>query len=149
MESQLHQLEDVLQIPVVQLRSGDYSKMLFSARELLAHSSHCCIVMAANHSSKKLQRLKDLYSCISLMNRLQRQLRKDYLSLNTSIIGVYPSLAYPVCVYEISTVADSYVSGNVLPREGSALFIAVKQLISKLLGVNPAVGGLGLILYKE
>lgn len=149
MESQFHQLEDVLQIPVVQLHAGEYSKTLFSARELLANSSHCCIAIAATHSSKKLQNLKDLYSCISLLSRLQRQLCIDYLSLDSSIIGVYPSLEYPACVYEISTAADTYVSGNVLPRNGSALLIAVKQLISKFLGVNPAVGGLGLILYKE
>ena len=77
------------------------------------------------------------------------KLCNEYPSLHTSLIGIYPSLEYPACVYELNTNADRYVSANVLPYTGSALISTVKYLIDKFLGANPAVGGLGLTLYKE
>ena len=49
----------------------------------------------------------------------------------------------------MNTSADRYVSSNILPNTGSALTRAIKEFITKLLGANPAVGGLGLLLYKE
>ena len=95
------------------------------------------------------QNMMSLYKNISALKRLQGQLCNENPSLYSSLIGIYPTLDYPACVYELNTNAERYVTENVLPHAGSPLKSAVKRLISKLLGVNPAVGGLGLILYEE
>ena len=106
-------------------------------------------VVPTTKQSNKLKSFNNLYRCTSLLRRIRRRLCIDDPSLKVVLIGVYPSLDYPACVYEMNTSADRYVSSNILPNTGSALTRAIKEFITKLLGANPAVGGLGLLLYKE
>tara|TARA_R110000823_G_scaffold9570_2_gene33274 strand:+ start:14672 stop:15121 length:450 start_codon:yes stop_codon:yes gene_type:complete len=149
MQEQFFQLEDVLQAPIAQLDDYNQAATLQKAKQLLNTSTQSCIVVATSTSNHKLQNIKTLYRSMVALKILQRKLCNEYPSLHTSLIGIYPSLEYPACVYELNTNADRYVSANVLPYTGSALISTVKYLIDKFLGANPAVGGLGLTLYKE
>lgn len=148
-EKKHSQLEEVLQSPIVQLDAANQAVILINVKQLLSASAHCCIVIATSTSSNKLKNITTLYKSLAALKNIQRQLcAKDSL-LTASLIGIYPSLEYPACVYELNTNADSYVSSNVLPHAGSALINTAKFLISKFLGANPAVGALGLVLHKE
>ncbi len=148
-DKSFYQLEGVLQTPIVELEHEKHYAELPNVKHLINNSPHCCIVVATSTGSNKLQNLKNLYRCMSLLKRLRRQLCEEYPSLETNLIGIYPSLDYPACVYELNTNAARYVANNVLPYPSSPLISTIKHLISKLLGTNPAVGGLGLTVYKE
>lgn len=148
-DQQFYQLREALQIPVVQLDTDNHSATLLDAKNVLNSSAHCCIVVATSISRNKFQNIKNLHRSMTLLKHLQRQLCIEYPILRVRLIGIYPSLDYPACVYELKTDAERYVTRNVLPHGGSPLKSTIKYLISKLLGANPSVGGLGLTLYKE
>lgn len=148
-QEQLSQLRDLLQSPIAHLEPDNQSATLLNARQMLEASAHCCIVVATSTNSNKFKNIKNLYRGMAALKSLQRQLCKEYPPLHASLIGVYPSLESPACVYELNTNADGYIARNVLPYAGSPLVNTLKHLVSKLLGANPAVGGLGLTLYKE
>ena len=147
-EEFLH-LKKVLHSHILILEIDEEALTLLKTRRILETSGQCCIVLATCTTSNKLRNINNLYRGAAVLKRLQRQLCSEYPSLQTSLIGIYPSLEYPACVYELNTNADRYVEGNVLPYASSPLISTIKYLISKLLGANPAVGGLGLSLYKE
>src|SRR5690554_5606497 len=147
--TRLSQLNDVLLAPILTLSLNDDSVTQLNAKSLLESDKQCCIVSATSTSNNTLTNIKSLYKSMSALKRLQKIFCYEYPSIHTSLIGIYPSLDYPACVYELNTDAERYVTGNVLPYAGSPFKSTVKYLISKLLGANPAVGGLGLILYKE
>jgi len=148
-EKRLCQLEDVLQLRVVQVDPEKCSVVFSDAKHLLDNSDHFCVVVATSNNSSKLRNLRDLFRCMSQLKRLQRKLSKEYPFLDTSLIGIYPSLEYPACVYELNTKAARYVTENVLPHSDKLLVMIIKYLASKLLRANPTIGGLGLTVYKE
>jgi hypothetical protein len=146
---QLSQLKDVLQSPVVLLELADQPMAMRQARQILENSMHCCIIAPTSQSNQKLRNIINLYQSMAVLKKLQRQFCNEYSLSETSLIGIYPSLEYPACVYQLHTNADHYVSTNVLPYNNSALISTAKYFAQKLLGANPAIGGLGLILYRE
>jgi hypothetical protein len=148
-KEEFSQLEDVLQSPVVTLKLGDPTLTLLETRTILESSKHCCIVAGTSIGSHKLVNLKTLYHNMVTLNKLRRQLHQEYCLSDTSLIGIYPSLQYPACVYQLNTNADRYVSANVLPCDNSAVIGTIKYFIGRLLGVNPAVGGLGLLVHRK
>jgi|GEM_PF-2754975 len=148
-EEPFSQLKDVLQSPIAHLDLNNPAATLLKARQMLDTSAHCCIVVATSTSSHKYQNIKNLYRSMTILKGLHQRLSKEHSSLHASLIGVYPSLEYPACVYEINTYADQYVTKNVLPYAGFSLVNTIKYLVGKLIGANPAVGGLGLSLYSE
>ncbi len=149
MNDHLPQLAAVLEVSIIQIDQNNPDDVFSDAKQLLSQNSECCIVVPTTKQSNKLKSFNNLYRCTSLLRRIRRRLCIDDPSLKVVLIGVYPSLDYPACVYEMNTSADRYVSSNILPNTGSALTRAIKEFITKLLGANPAVGGLGLLLYKE
>lgn len=148
-ENKHSQLEEVLHSPIMQLDAGNQALALIKAKQLLSTSAHCCLVIPAGTGSNKLKNLTTLYKSLIALKGIQRRLLNEDSPLSTSLIGIYPSLEYPACVYELDTNADNYVSGNVLPRAGSAIIGTIKYLMTRVLGVSPAVGALGLILHLE
>ena len=143
------QLEDVLQSPVIVLELHDRASTLFRTKGILDISEHCCIVADTSTSSRKLGNAKTLYQSFFALKKLRKQLSEEYSLSDTSLIGIYPSLQYPACVYQLHTNADRYISANVLPSNNSAIFSVIKYIIRRLLGANPTIGGLGLIIYKD
>lgn len=142
------QLEDVLQSPIAILQLHDQASTLLETKEILDTCKHCCVVTATSTSSHKLRNIKTLYQSLAALKKLRKQLSQQYPLTDTSLIGIYPSLQYPACVYQLHTNADRYISANVLPNDASAVVSMIKYIIRRLLGVNPAIGGLGLILYR-
>ncbi len=143
------QLKDVVQGPILILEVDDQQLALLKTKEILKTYKNCCIVVPTTTTSHKLKNIRNLHRRMGALKRLQRQLCSENPPIQTSLIGIYPSLEYPACVYELNTHADRYVAGNVLPHPGSSLVSMMKYLIAKLLGANPAVGGLGLAVYEE
>lgn len=143
------QLEDALQSPVLTLHLDDQALALQKTRTILKDSKHCCIIIATNIGSGKLRNLKTLYHGMTALNKLKYRLYQEYCLSDTSLIGIYPSLQYPACVYQLKTNADRYVSANVLPCDNSAVIGTIKYFIGRLLGANPAVGGLGLLVHRK
>ncbi|MBQ0831321.1 hypothetical protein [Marinobacter sp.] len=148
-DEQLLQLKETLQNPITLLNDNNYSATLLEASQLLVTSARCCIVVATNTGSDTLQSITNLYKGMAALKRLKKYFLKEHPGTGATLIGIYPSLEYPACVYELNTSADRYVAGNVLPYTGSPLAKAIKHLIRRLLGVSPAVGGLGLALYRN
>jgi len=148
-EEQFSQLKDVLQSPVVMLQFADSASTMLKARQLLKTSERCCIIANTSTSNQKLKNIKTLYHSLATLKKLQRQFSHEYPLATANLIGIYPSLDYPACVYELHTSADHYVSGNILPYDQSNLTRMIRYVIGKLLGANPAVGGLGLVLSKD
>jgi hypothetical protein len=148
-KKQLIQLEEVVNGPIAQLDTGNQAATRLKVTEFLSESAHCCVVVPANAGNNKLKNIITLYKGMIALKNIQRQLCKQHSLVTACLIGIYPSLEYPACVFELHTNAENYVSGNVLPHTGSALIGTIKYLIGKLLGANPAVGALGLILYRE
>jgi hypothetical protein len=146
---ELSQLEDVLQTSIVMLALHDHALTLRKMKDILVTSRHCCIVTATSTSSHKLRNIKTLYYSLIALKKLKQQLLHEYPRSHVSLIGIYPSLQYPACVYQLRTNADRYVSANVLPYESSAVAGVIKYVIGRLFGANPAIGGLGLILHRD
>ena len=143
------QLKDVLQSPIATLQLADHASTLLETKGMLTTSRQCCIVVATSSSTHKLRNIKTLYQSLVVLKKLKQQLSQEYKLSDTRLIGIYPSLKYPACVYQLHTNADRYVSANVLPGDTSAIVGLIKYIISRLLGANPAIGGLGLILYRD
>ncbi|RBW49723.1 hypothetical protein DS878_05105 [Marinobacter sp. F3R11] len=143
------QLEDVLQSPIIILELPDHALTLLETKGALGTHKSCCVISATSTSSHKLHNIKRLYQSLVALKKLQRQLSDELQITDTSLIGIYPSLEYPACVYQLHTNADRYVSANVLPCNGSAIVGIIKHIIRRLLGANPAIGGLGLLLYRN
>ncbi len=148
-EEQFSQLEDVLQSPVVMLQPTDSASTMLKARQLLKGSERCCIIANTSTSNQTLKNIKMLYHSLATLKKLQQQFCHEYPLATTSLIGIYPSLGYPACVYELHTSADQYVSANILPYDQSKLIRMIRYVIGKFLGANPAIGGLGLVLNRE
>lgn len=148
MKNDLTQLTAVLQIPICEIDAINHADLFRDAKQLLRNSQHYCFVVSTNSGSNKLRNIRNLNKSTSMLKRLEMELCKDDPSIEASRIGIYPSLSYPACVYELGTTADCYVSDNVLPCTGRGLLRTIKRLISSLVGANTAVGGMGLILYK-
>ncbi len=147
-EEHFRQLEDVLKSPVAACEPRNRAQTLIKARQILDTSAQCCIVVATSISSNPVHNIIDLYRSMSCLKYIQRQLCEEYVPLHTCLIGIYPSLEYPACVYELNTNADRYVINNVFPYASSPLITLLKYVISKFIGSNPSVGGLGLAFYK-
>lgn len=148
-EKEFSQLEDVLESPTVTLQLDDQALTLAKTRRVLKTSKHCCIIAATSISSHKLRNIKTLYHSLVALKKLRQQLFHEYSLSDTSLIGIYPSLEYPACVYQLHTNADRYISANVLPRDNSAVIGTIKYFIGRLLRANPAVGGLGLLVHRK
>lgn len=148
-EEQFSQLEDVLQSSVVMLELNDLASTIFNARQLLQADKRCCIIANTSASDQNLKNIQALYRCLAMLKKLQQQFGAEYPLINANLIGIYPSLDYPACVYELHTSADHYVSVNILPYDQSSLTRMIRYVIGKLLGANPAAGGLGLVLNRE
>jgi len=146
---QFLQLEAVLESPIIMLEHNDQALIILKAKQLLKTSRHCSIVAATSTSNQTLRNIITLYRSFAILKKLKRQLCSDSSVENTSLIGIYPSLEYPACVYELRTNADRYVSANVLPYASSTYMMVIRYLFRKIIGVNPDVGGLGLILSKD
>ncbi|MBK1871743.1 hypothetical protein FE848_00755 [Marinobacter sp. 1-3A] len=148
-DGELLQLKEALQSPITPLNDDNGSAALLEAKQLLITSGRCCIVVATSTGSNTLQNITNLYQGMASLKRLKKHFLKERPDTRATLIGIYPSLEYPACVFELNTNADRYVAGNVLPHTGSLLETAVKSMISRLLGVSPAVGGIGLAVYRE
>lgn len=148
-ENKHSQLEEVLHSLIMQLDASNQALALLKAKQLLRASGHHCLVVPTSVGGNKLKNITRLYKSLAVLKDIQRQLLNEDSSLSTSLIGIYPSLEYPACVYELNTNADNYVSGNVLPHAGAPIIGIIKYLMTKLLGVSPAVGALGLVLHLE
>jgi hypothetical protein len=148
-ETEFSQLEDALQSPIVILHLGDNTLTLAKTRRILKTSKHCSIIADTSTSSQKLTRIKTLYYSLVALKKLRQQLCHEHSLSDMSLIGIYPSLQYPACVYQLHTNADRYISANVLPRDNSAVIGTIKYFIGRLLGANPAVGGLGLLVHRK
>jgi|SRR5690554_3798260 len=148
-EALLPQLKEVLQSPVILFSDNSGSSILLEANQRLRTSACCCIVIATSTNSGTLKNVANLHKSLTSLKRLKRHFLKEYPRTHATLIGIYPSLEYPACVYELNTYASRYVTGNVLPRSGSPFARVIKHMIKRVLGVSPAVGGLGLLLYKE
>ncbi|WP_309043348.1 hypothetical protein [Marinobacter sediminicola] len=148
-EEQFSQLEDVLQSPVVMLQLADSAATTLKVRQLLQASKRCCIITNTSTSNRKLKNIKTLYHSLATLNKLQQDFSHEDPLTNANLVGIYPSLDYPACVYELNTSADLYVSANILPYDHSNLARMIRNVVAKLLGANPAIGGLGLILSRE
>lgn len=118
-------------------------------RKNLEAANNCFVVTTLDNDYGKIGFLMKLHRKKVAFKKLQHQLCRDYPCLKTSLIGIYPSLDYPACIYEMSTNADRYVKNNVLPYDRNPLKRVVKYLLIKLLGINPVVGGIGLSVHKE
>tara|TARA_R110001592_G_scaffold148669_3_gene373820 strand:+ start:237 stop:704 length:468 start_codon:yes stop_codon:yes gene_type:complete len=148
-EEQFSQLEDVLQSPVVMLQLADSESTILKARQLLKTSERCCIIANTSTSNQKLKTIKTLYHSMAALKKIQQEFSHEDPLTNANLVGIYPSLDYPACVYELHTSADLYVSANILPYDQSNLARMIRYVVAKLLGANPAIGGLGLILSRE
>lgn len=148
-KEKLSQLEDALQSPTIALELDDPASTKSKVRELLKTSKHCCIIVATSESNNKLRNIKTLYYSLIMLRKLRKKFDNEYSLSSTSLLGIYPSLQYPVCIYELHTNADRYISANVLPHDTSALMGTIKYLTKRLLGASPSIGGLGLILYRK
>jgi hypothetical protein len=148
-KEQFSQLEEVLAIPIVALELSNFALTMRNARHQLNTTDQCCIIAAASKGNQKLEKVRTLRNSLVMLKRLQQQIRIEYPLANANLIGIYPSLEYPICVYELNTNADRYVASNVLPSDRFALIRIIKYIIGKFIGTNPNVGGLGLIIHKD
>ncbi len=148
-KKEFEQLQEVLQNPIIELQLDNPLLTIFKTRTLIKAKKNCCIVSKPSKSHQKIYNIITLHRSMAMLKKIRRQIIDEYPLSNGSLIGIYPSIQYPACVYELHTSADSYVTENVLPYDGSILIAMIKYLIGKVLGVNPSVGGLGLLLYRE
>lgn len=145
----LSQLKDVLHSPIILLKPDNQRVIQQEVSQLLSVSGRCCIITNTSTKKNKFEKLRALYKSLAELKDLQRQIFDKDPLIKSSLIGIYPSLEYPACVYELDTNADRYVSDKVLPHAGLSLPGTIKLLIHKFLGINPAVGALGLALYRK
>lgn len=145
----LEQLHEMLQSPIIELNCEGPPLNLLTIIEILNNSKQCCIIIKTDTSNKKLYRIKALHKTKIMLRKIQEQLRQQDPQLSTRLIGIYPSISCPSCVYELHTDADTYVNNNILPSNDSGFKKTIKCIIEKILGVSPSVGGLGLILERE
>lgn len=148
-ESLLPQLEEALQSPIILYSDNRDSSMLLESNQLLTTSARCCVVIATSSGPDALQNIANLYQSMTSLKHLKQYFLKEHPGTRATLIGIYPSLEYPACVYELNTSASRYVTGNILPYNGSLFTKVIKYLVSRILGVSPTVGGLGLALHKE
>lgn len=143
------QLCEMLQSPVIELNCKGPALNLATILDTLNNSKHCCIIVKTDISNIKIGKIRTLYNATVLLNKIQKRLHQEDPELSTSLIGIYPSISRPSCVYELHSNAGTYVKNNILPPSDSGLKGTIKCITDKILGVNPSVGGLGLIIQKE
>lgn len=146
---QLIQLEAVLESPILMLEPGDQELVILQAKRLLNSSGRCCVITATSTSDQTLKNIIAQYRALATLKKLKRQLCSESSLEGISFIGIYPSLEYPACVYELETSANRYVSANVLPYTRSIFLGVIRKLLSRILGFDPYIGASGLILYRD
>lgn len=146
---QFSRLGDLLQSSMVILKTDDKSLTIREAEYCLDTYKSCCIVGATSKSKNRINNITNLYFSMITLKRIRRQLHYKYSLSNASLIGIYPSLEYPACAYELNTNADHYVSSNILPKDNFIFLKIIKFFIRKLFNIDPTIGGIGLYLTRE
>lgn len=144
----LKQLKEMLHCPMVELKCEDSLSTILSAKDILRNSELCCIVTETAKSDKKLVNIKHLYRKRRVLEKVKKQLTQESPETRAVLVGIYPSLEDPTCLYELQTNASIYVNNNILPSNGSSLKRVIKYITEMMLGTNPTVGGLALILRR-
>jgi hypothetical protein len=145
------QLFEVLEVPIIPLELDNLFSSTRQARLILGASGCCCVTVTASvcAQDRKLSGILSFYRRVRALKKFRKQLIEDFPAMSANFIGIYPSIEYPACVYELDTAAAKYVGANILPPDGSALKKQLKYFFEKILGVNPSLGGIGLILSRE
>lgn len=147
-EKNLEQLRDVLNVPIITLELDNPSLTFSQTKSTLSEVNSCFIVASTTDREKKIDKIIIFYRIRNLLKNIEKQIKKEYPFSQISTIGIYPSLQYPACVYELNTAADKYVYSNVLPYEKSVSRRILKYLIEKNLGLPPSIGGFGLLVSR-
>jgi hypothetical protein len=148
-DNNLNQLQEALMSPVIFINVTNSLVTLMDIKPIFLTSEHCRIVTSVGASQKKFDNILALYRGKIALNKLRKQLQREFPSLDTTFIGIYPSLQYPACVYELRTGAAEYVVSNVLPQNRSKIKKLAKYVLGQLLGANPSIGGIGLLVHKR
>lgn len=147
-QKNLKQLQEILQSPLIELQNKDPRSTMLYAKGFLNSSKYCCIITETATYNKKTLNIKSLYQKKRVLEKMKRKLCQDHPQVSASLVGIYPSLQDPICVYDLRSNAATYVSDNILPSGNSWLKKTARHITRTVLGVDPTVGGLALILRR-
>lgn len=142
-------LANILQSPVIELQISDPFKAEVIAKNKLERVGHCSIVVSRYGKSNRLPEILLLRKKAKLLKKLDKALSQEDSRVTTAFMGVYPSLDQPICVYELDTIADSYITKNILPVDHQWVRRVAKYLVGRFIGINPATEGIALILFRK
>ncbi|WP_144821941.1 hypothetical protein [Marinobacter piscensis] len=145
----LVQLAHILKTPLIELDLSAPLSARSAAKAMLEKFGCCTIIYSRNSYGNKVSKLISLRRRLKTLEVLKHFIYEDNPNLTVAIIAIYPSINEPICVYEIGTNADSYVTTNVLPVDPGWFKRIVKMIIGKFVGVHPAVGSVALSIYKD
>lgn len=145
----LSQLEEIFQSPVFELDCNNRSTIVFSAHRILQETGQFCMFNDIKPSESKIARLFSLYRNIKLLEAIKSQALKGNSQINGSLVGVYPTLKDPTCIFQLKTAAEKYVTSNVLPAGETRPKQIVKFLATKLTGIHPSTGNVVLVLRRK
>ncbi|MDO6442522.1 hypothetical protein [Marinobacter sp. 2_MG-2023] len=149
-EEHTGQLRDVLNIPIIIISLDDSSLSTILDNPSFFNKKEFCIIVSINKiNKKKIYKAINLYRTKKLLKNITKKLKNEKNLSVKSIIGIYPSLEYPACVYELHTFAERYVYKNILPHKNSFSKKLIGYLIRKILGFPASIGALGLIINRE
>lgn len=129
-----------------------YNRNVREICSLVKASSHSpypsrpiCVVFTLDDGRSSPFKLLRIFSTFAKIRCLSIFLARKRI-FATKAYGIYPTTAQPIVVFEMRSHAEAYAIKNILPEQPSGLNGYLRFIITLLTKINPALGGVALVI---
>lgn len=134
--------------PIYDRNLKEIRSLVKASRRAPAPSQPVCIVFTLDDGRGSLLKLLRIFTTFAKIRFISFFLARKSIFITKSY-GVYPTIEKPMLVFEINSLAESYVVEKILPERPRGVNGYLRLIVTRLTKINPVLGGVALVIREN